>query len=88
LTVRGRTRSFGCLVYEMLTGEPPFGAGGGTAAAARKLTMPPPSPRQLRDSVPEALDGIIRRCLARVPADRFASAVELPDALSRIETTV
>jgi DNA-binding SARP family transcriptional activator len=85
---RSDVYSFGCLVYEMLTGEPPFGAGGGTAAAARKLTMPPPSPRQLRDSVPEALDGIIRRCLARVPADRFASAVELPDALSRIETTV
>jgi hypothetical protein len=30
----------------------------------------------------------VRRCLARVPADRFASAAELPDALLRIETTV
>jgi DNA-binding SARP family transcriptional activator len=85
---RSDVYSFGCLVYELLTGEPPFGAGGGAAAAARKLTMPPPSPRQLRDSVPEALDTIVRRCLARVPADRFASAAELPDALLRIETTV
>lgn len=85
---RSDVYSFGCLVYELLTGEPPFGSGGGAAAAARKLTMPPPSPRQLRDSVPEALDTIVRRCLARVPADRFSSAAELPDALQRIETTV
>jgi hypothetical protein len=38
--------------------------------------------------VPEALDAIVRRCLARVPADRFVSAAELPDALQRIETAV
>jgi DNA-binding SARP family transcriptional activator len=76
--------SFGCIVYEVLTGEPPFGAAGGSAAAARKLTQPAPSPRAARESVSEGMDAIVRTCLARVPADRFPSGVELAEALSRL----
>jgi serine/threonine-protein kinase len=76
--------SFGCIVYEVLTGEPPFGAAGGSAAAARKLTQPAPSPRAARESVSEGMDAIVRTCLARVPADRFPSGIELAEALSRL----
>lgn len=81
---RSDVYSFGCIVYEVLTGEPPFGAAGGSAAAARKLTQPPPSPRAVRDSVSEGLDAVVRACLARVPADRYASGVELANALHRL----
>jgi hypothetical protein len=38
--------------------------------------------------VPEVLDAIVRRCLARVPADRFVSGVEIVDALQKVETSV
>jgi serine/threonine-protein kinase len=78
--------SLGCVLYEMLAGEPPFG-GRGRGLIARKLSDPPPAVRSMRSDVPEALDQLVRRSLSRMPADRFRSADEIVDALEGVRVT-
>jgi DNA-binding SARP family transcriptional activator len=76
--------SVGCILFEMLAGKPPFAAGDPRTLIGRKLTQPPPSVREARDGVPDALDAVLRTCLARSPADRYASGTALTDALSGV----
>jgi tetratricopeptide (TPR) repeat protein len=71
--------SLGCVLYEMLAGAPPFT---GHAVKARHIADSPPSLRALRASVSEELEGVVEQALAKVPADRFASAVEFARALT------
>jgi DNA-binding SARP family transcriptional activator len=73
--------SFGCVAFELLAGEPPFGGANLASVLSRKLTQAAPSVRTLRESVSPALDAILARCLARVPADRYQSAREAREAL-------
>ena len=73
--------SFGCVVYELLAGEPPFGGANLASVLSRKLTQSAPSVRALRESVPPAVDAFLLRCLARLPADRYQSAREAREAL-------
>jgi serine/threonine-protein kinase len=77
--------SLGCVLYQMLAGAPPFAGPTAQAALTRRLFEPVPPLRAMRDTVPEAVDKLVLRALARVPADRFASAAELRDALARLE---
>jgi serine/threonine-protein kinase len=80
---RSDTYSLGCVLYEMLAGDPPFGAATAQAVLARKLQEPvPPLPR-LREHVSPALEQTIRRALARTPADRFATTTEFAAAVAR-----
>jgi eukaryotic-like serine/threonine-protein kinase len=67
--------------YEMLAGEPPFTGPTAQAVIARRLSQPPPSLRTIRPNVPAALDTVLQRALATVPADRFASTAEFARAL-------
>jgi eukaryotic-like serine/threonine-protein kinase len=73
--------SLGSILFEMLAGEPPFGGVNLATMLSRKLSQPPPSVRQLRESVPPDLEALVARCLARSPADRFLNAQELAEAL-------
>jgi DNA-binding SARP family transcriptional activator len=77
--------ALGCMLYEMLAGDPPFGGAARLTGAGRKLSQDPQPLRAVRPRVPTALEALVDRCLARVPADRFPSGVEAARALAKID---
>ena len=87
-TIDGRTDIYalGCVMYEMLVGSPPFTGSTAQVVMARHATDPVPPIRSVRSTVPEELEAVVMRCLAKVQADRFADAnamVAALDAVSR-----
>lgn len=75
--------SLGCLLYEALAGEPPFVGRTRVAVVARHLGEPPPPLTVMRGDVPRSVAAVVERCLAKAPADRFATAEALRDALDK-----
>ena len=75
--------SLGCVLYEMLTGEPPHTGATAQAVIARRLADPVPSVRRLRDGVPDTVALALERALMKAPVDRFASVSEFAHALLR-----
>src|SRR5436309_4316106 len=69
--------SLGCVLYECLTGEPPFPRDREAAVLHAHLNEPPPRPTATRPELPEAVDAVVARALAKKSADRFESAGEL-----------
>jgi serine/threonine-protein kinase len=79
---RSDQHALGMILYEALTGRPPYQAESLTGLAVVISTAPPPSARAARPEVPAGVDAAIRRALAKAPADRFPSLAELAAAIA------
>ena len=71
----------GCVLYEMLVGEPPYTGPNAQAVLGQIITGEPISATKKRASIPQNVDAVIRRALEKLPADRFGSAQEFAKAL-------
>jgi DNA-binding beta-propeller fold protein YncE len=80
----GRTDlySLGCVLFECLTGEPPYRRDQEVASMYAHLREPIPVATDLRPELPQAVDGVIAKAMAKRPADRYASGAELTAALT------
>ncbi len=87
LDARTDIYALGCVVYEMLTGEPPHSGPTAQAIVAKVLTDEPRPLTQLRKSVPEHVDDAVLTALAKLPADRFSTAGEFAAALQGATST-
>ena len=81
--IDGRTDVYalGCVLYEMLAGEPPFSGPTVQAIMAKRLLEPVPHVRILRETVSDRLEHVVATALAKSPADRFPNAEDLARAL-------
>ena len=84
---RSDVYGLGCVLFEMLAGEPPFPGSTHQEICARHLTERPRDLRQLRPDVTSAMQQVVARALEKSPADRFASAAGFRDALIRLRNT-
>jgi serine/threonine-protein kinase len=81
IDARSDIYALGAVTYEMLTGDPPFTGSSVQAIVAKVLTEKPTRPSTVRDTCPPAVEGAVLTALAKLPADRFATAADFSAAL-------
>lgn len=79
---RSDVYSAGCLLFELLTGRPPFMGDSLVAVAHRHLWDPPPLPSDHDADLPTSLDVVVRKAMAKHPAERYQSAAEMRTVLT------
>ncbi len=82
ITPKADVYALGCVLYEMLTAEPPFTGSTAQAIIARVMTEEPRSLTLQRRSIPPHVEAAVERALSKLPADRFASAAQFAEALA------
>jgi serine/threonine protein kinase len=70
-----------CSAFELLTGTLPFHRDDSRAVVYSQISEPPPSATSRQTDLPEAIDGVLVKALAKAPGDRYASCGEFADAL-------
>jgi len=87
ITAKSDVYALGCVVYEMLSGEPPFTGPTAQAIVARVMTEQPRGLTLQRHSIPPHVEAAVNQALEKLPADRFASAAQFAEALTHPELT-
>jgi serine/threonine protein kinase len=85
IDARSDVWALGCVMYEMLSGKPPFGTGG-REVITRALTSRPQPIHDTRPEVPEEIERIVETAMARDKSARFLTATELANALNTNRT--
>ena len=73
----------GCLLYELLCGDPPFTGDNPVSVAYQHVREAPPTPSSVNPDVPPSVDAIVLKALAKNPANRYQTAAEMRDDLER-----
>jgi len=81
ITARADVYALGCVLYEMLLGEPPFTGPTAQSIVAKVMTEKPASLTARRDRIPAEVESAVLTALEKLPADRFGSAAEFAAAL-------
>ncbi|HXV91672.1 MAG TPA: Stk1 family PASTA domain-containing Ser/Thr kinase, partial [Pseudonocardia sp.] len=76
----------GCVLFELLTGEPPFTGDSPVAVAYQHVREEPRAPSEVRRGVSPALDAIVLKALSKNPANRYQSAAEMRTDLMRVRS--
>jgi eukaryotic-like serine/threonine-protein kinase len=82
LDARSDLYALACVLFEMLVGHPPFTGPTAQAVMARHAMDPVPSLHTVRPTIPTALERVVTKALAKVPADRFATVEQFQRALT------
>lgn len=80
--------ALGVVLFEMVTGRPPFEGGTAFSVANKQLSEPAPDPRMINPQIPEDLSRLILRCLEKEKDKRFRSTDDLLSELETIEATL
>ena len=84
ITARSDVYALGCVLYEMLLGEPPFTGPTAQSIVAKVMSEKPARLTSRRDRIPPEVEDAVLTALEKLPADRFATAAEFAAALDAV----